>query len=213
MPRVCITVPGKNAQPYRFSLERKTVRLGRAADNDIIIDCPSVSSRHCEMLRVEGGYILKDLDSTNGIKLDDDRMEVIDLDNGLRVTVGDAGLDFELNEEERKALRAEDHQPQQKAKLPPVSSREEPEELIDGPDDGRGAAPGRQRPAPSRSPVAPPLASAQQMGGGVNFLITVSFLALAALAFWAGLSTKHKTETGGSLWSEVFGSGSAEEPE
>ena len=57
MPRVCINVTGKNSQPYRFSLDRKIVRLGRAADNDIIIDCPSVSSHHCEMRRVGGGYV------------------------------------------------------------------------------------------------------------------------------------------------------------
>ncbi|NIP98269.1 MAG: FHA domain-containing protein, partial [Akkermansiaceae bacterium] len=118
MPRVCITVHGKNAQPYRFSLERKVVRLGRASDNDIVINCPSVSSHHCEMRRVEGGYILKDSSSTNGIKLDGDKMEIIDLDNGQEILVGDAALDFTLSGEELDDLSKEERVPQQRARLP-----------------------------------------------------------------------------------------------
>ncbi|MDA1006649.1 MAG: FHA domain-containing protein, partial [Verrucomicrobia bacterium] len=128
MPRVCITVPGKNSQPYRFSLDRKIVRLGRAADNDIIIDCPSVSSHHCEMRRVEGGYILQDLDSTNGIKADGSRMEVLDLENDVDVSIGDADLDFELTDDERTDLKKEPHKSHGKVKLPPISKDNDSDE-------------------------------------------------------------------------------------
>ncbi|MEM7316173.1 MAG: FHA domain-containing protein, partial [Planctomycetota bacterium] len=96
-------------------VERKVVRLGRASDNDIVIDCPSVSSHHCEMRRIEGGYILKDTESTNGIKLEGDRMTIIDLENGQEVEVGDANLDFELTKDELSELKKEDHKPQQQA--------------------------------------------------------------------------------------------------
>jgi pSer/pThr/pTyr-binding forkhead associated (FHA) protein len=42
------------------------VRIGRAPDNDIVIDDPTVSSAHAE-LRDEGGrWVVTDLDSTNG---------------------------------------------------------------------------------------------------------------------------------------------------
>ena len=118
MPRVCITAQGKNAQPYRFSLDRKVVRIGRSTDNDIVIDCPSVSSHHCEMKRIDGGYILEDKDSTNGIKVADARMEIIDLENGLDILVGDAALDFELTDKEKDALSEEEHVPKQRAPLP-----------------------------------------------------------------------------------------------
>ncbi|MDB4740539.1 FHA domain-containing protein, partial [Akkermansiaceae bacterium] len=64
MPRVSITIPGKNSQPYRFKLDRNKVTIGRSADNDIVIDDTSVSSTHCTMDRVDGGYILRDKNST-----------------------------------------------------------------------------------------------------------------------------------------------------
>ena len=72
MPRLTITVPDQVAQPYRFSLERQIVHFGRGDDNDVHIDSGSVSSEHCVMERIIGGYVLKDLGSTNGIKLNGD---------------------------------------------------------------------------------------------------------------------------------------------
>lgn len=163
MPRVCITVPGKNSQPYRFSLDRKIVRLGRAADNDIIIDCPSVSSHHCEMRRVEGGYILQDLDSTNGIKADGCRMEVLDLENDVDVSIGDADLDFELTDDERADLKKEPHKSHGKVKLPPISKDNDSDDDRSNDDEDK-PRPKKQKkrvapaPAPpaSRTPGAPP---------------------------------------------------------
>lgn len=42
------------------------VRIGRADDNDIIVDEPEVSSYHCEIVREGDSLILTDLNSTNG---------------------------------------------------------------------------------------------------------------------------------------------------
>ena len=61
MPRVTITVPEKNAQPYRFQLDRPVVSLGRGSENDIAIESGSVSVHHAEMRRIEGGYELRDI--------------------------------------------------------------------------------------------------------------------------------------------------------
>ena len=104
--------------------------MGRSTDNDIVIDCPSVSSHHCEMKRIEGGYILEDKDSTNGIKLDDERMEIIDLENDLDILVGDAALEFELTDKEKDALAEEDHVPKQRAPLPKKKETPFPSQLL-----------------------------------------------------------------------------------
>ena len=188
MPRVCITVKGKNAQPYRFSLDRETVRLGRAADNDIVIDCPSVSSNHCEMKRIEGGFILEDDDSTNGIKLEGDRMAIIDLANGLDVEVGDAALEFELTSEEKESLSDEEHKPRQRAHLPEKKEKKEKK-------------PAAKRPGPApRNPVRPgtsgapaPLASSQTTSGA-NFAITIGLLFVAVMALYFGLASGHRSK-------------------
>lgn len=108
MPRLTITVPDKVAQPYRFSLERQIVHFGRGDDNDIHIDSGSVSSEHAVMERIIGGYVLKDLGSTNGIKLDGQRVDKIQLRNGQNIQIGDADFGFLLSDEEMTALRLED---------------------------------------------------------------------------------------------------------
>lgn len=190
MPRVCITAQGKNAQPYRFSLDRKVVRIGRSTDNDIVIDCPSVSSHHCEMKRIDGGYILEDKDSTNGIKVDDARMEIIDLENGLDIQVGDADLDFELTDKERDNLSEEDHVPKQRAPLPKKKDDKQASPK-------RPAAP--SSPSPGSPGTAPPLISAQTTSGA-NFAITIGLLFLALMAFYFGLASKHRSEHPGSEW-------------
>lgn len=94
MPRVIITVPEKNAQPYRFQLDRKVVSLGRGSDNDIVIESGSVSGKHAEMHRVEGGYELADLGSTNGIKYNGTRKNVVKLRPGMTVKLGGGGVRF-----------------------------------------------------------------------------------------------------------------------
>jgi len=218
MPRVCITVHGKNAQPYRFSLERKVVRLGRASDNDIVIDCPSVSSHHCEMRRNEGGYTLEDKDSTNGIKLDGDRMDIIDLENGHDVLVGDAALDFKLTNQETDTLAKEDHVPQQRAPLPKLkkkksSKKSSRDEGIMRAEDDK---PVSKRPTPALSSGRPqmpvsPLVSSQPNDSAINFAITIGLLFLAITAFYFGLASGHrskfpKTEHPKSkgLWSDMW---------
>ncbi|GEM_PF-422731 len=227
MPRVCLTVPGKNAQPYRFSLERKVVRLGRAADNDIVVDDPSVSARHCEMRRVEGGYILADLDSTNGIKLSGDPMEVIDLANDQEVHVGDALLEFQLSDEELDDLAREERSPQQRPKLPPLDASGEASEELEIKDEDSGEEKGdepeeedqppaedrepgkKKRPKPKRKPkresepspeAEGETAEAREPSGIADFLTTVAFLILAALAFYLGLASKHFANDRGILF-------------
>lgn len=120
MPRVIISEPGNSPQPYRFDIDSKKVQIGRGSENDIIISCRSVSTRHCNMERLKGGYVLRDKGSTNGIKLDDTLMEVIDLKDGMEVLIGDVLLEFELSEEEIETLEDEDFTPQQKKKLPSI---------------------------------------------------------------------------------------------
>lgn len=175
MPRVTITVPNKTPQPYRFPLERESVSLGRGSDNDIAIDCGSVSVKHAEMRRIRGGYELRDMGSTNGIKLDGEKQPVIALRSGISTTLGDVAFDFLLTDEELAALSAE------------RLTEAEP-----------APAAAADRESNARPPkAAAPAPVAQASGGGFGMILL--FLILAAAAFVAGMAVRFQKETGGSL--------------
>lgn len=193
MPRVTITVSEKTPQPYRFQLDRRSVTLGRGSENDIAIDSGSVSVKHAEMVRVDGGYELRDVGSTNGIKLDDERREVIRLRNGMSVKIGDVDFDFLLSEEELDALSQE------------KAAESSPIEKLGGEGPGLPRLPeGPGREMASQRPI---VIAAESGGGGFGMILL--FLILAAAAFLAGMAIRFQKDTGGSWLDAVKSKGAA----
>lgn len=188
MPRVTITVPDRNPQPYRFQLDRQAVNMGRGSDNDIVVEDGSVSVRHAVMERIEGGYQLRDLGSTNGIKLDGQVMPIIPLRHGLSVRIGDVAFDFTLSDDEREALARE--KPQQESPI-----------IKESPLEASRRGPVRPAPAAHRQVVY----ESQPSAAG-SFFMTLFFLILAAGAFCLGMSIRHQKETGRSLLRDIQGS-------
>lgn len=172
MPRLSITIPGDEPQPYSVTLDNKLLRIGRSEDNELVIEHNSISSQHCELKRVSGGFLLADSDSTNGIHLDGAAMDVIDLIHGSQVQIGDAILTYELSEEETAALSAEPFKARQRKKKPKKTA-----------------------PPASASPAAsyrrPQMASAKKNNGAVDFVIFLLFAGISVGAFWFGLSHAH----------------------
>lgn len=188
MPRVTITVPGQTAQPYRFQLDRKVVSLGRGSENDIVIESGSVSGKHAEMRRVECGYILTDVGSTNGIKEGGLRQQQVSLVSGMTVNLGDVAFDFSLSEEELQILGSE-----QPAFEPVVAQRpmaELSEQYVDD-------LP-RSKREPARS-SRHQVEDLEEADAGAGFGMIILFIVLAAGAFYAGISIRHQKETGESL--------------
>jgi pSer/pThr/pTyr-binding forkhead associated (FHA) protein len=52
-----------------IELDIHTVTVGRLDDNTVVIDNPTVSSHHAQIVRTEEGFALKDLGSTNGTRV------------------------------------------------------------------------------------------------------------------------------------------------
>lgn len=125
MPRLTLLLKDHNAQPFKIPLERELTCIGRDAENDIIIDSSSVSSFHCVMKRVLGGFILQDLDSTNGLEIAGSLHKMIELEDGMRVKIGDATLQVRFPEDEILDLREEtlatalEHKPSAASALKP----------------------------------------------------------------------------------------------
>lgn len=72
------------------------VTVGRHSSADIQIDDPSISRRHCQfLLDVDGALSVRDLDSMNGIYVDDQRVHRVVLRPGVVVKIGSRALRVE----------------------------------------------------------------------------------------------------------------------
>ncbi len=100
MARLIITHQGTVIKEYDLSKEKVTV--GRKPSNDIVLDDPTVSGVHAAFLHMQHTYV-EDMNSTNGIKLNDKKINKRQLNHGDIVKIGqhefkfidDAVQDFE----------------------------------------------------------------------------------------------------------------------
>ena len=67
MPKLIVTTEAQGKIGYEFTEE--VITVGRAPDNMIVIEDGSVSSRHAQLERTGETYRLKDLESTNGTRV------------------------------------------------------------------------------------------------------------------------------------------------
>jgi pSer/pThr/pTyr-binding forkhead associated (FHA) protein len=81
-----------------FTLSRgSTISLGRARANDVVLDDVAVSSQHCR-IRPEGDrFVLQDLESTNGTRVNDRRVKKHMLAEGDVIQIGETRLEFRMD--------------------------------------------------------------------------------------------------------------------
>lgn len=73
MPKLLVTLPdGSNVT---HELTDDTITVGRVSDNTIQIEDASVSSYHAELTLRDADYVLRDLGSTNGTRLNGNKVE------------------------------------------------------------------------------------------------------------------------------------------
>lgn len=72
----------------RFLLDTERITAGRHPRSDIFLDDVTVSRKHCEFLRTDGGYLVRDIGSLNGTYVDRNRVESHLLAAGEEVQIG-----------------------------------------------------------------------------------------------------------------------------
>ena len=73
----------------RFLLDADVVTAGRHPDSDIFLDDVTVSRRHAEFRRIEGGrFVVRDVGSLNGTYVNRERIDEATLSGGDEVQIG-----------------------------------------------------------------------------------------------------------------------------
>jgi hypothetical protein len=80
----------------RTVLSGSRVLIGRSRDCDVTLEDPNASRRHAELRNEDGRWIVTDLGSTNGVKVNGRRVEEAVLQPGDELALGLARLRFEL---------------------------------------------------------------------------------------------------------------------
>ena len=85
-------VGGMDVQSFGLTTAKCTI--GRASESDIELPVDSVSSRHAQLEKTGGGWLLTDLQSTNGTFVNDRRIDSAELKPGDRVRFGEVEVKF-----------------------------------------------------------------------------------------------------------------------
>jgi pSer/pThr/pTyr-binding forkhead associated (FHA) protein len=83
-----LTVSMHGEDELEFELPNRTISIGRASDNFIRIDDPSVSLHHARISYERGAYTMTDLGSTNGTRLNEYFIKRNSLSDADRVRFG-----------------------------------------------------------------------------------------------------------------------------
>ncbi|HWG94256.1 MAG TPA: FHA domain-containing protein [Mycobacteriales bacterium] len=78
----------------RFLLDADTTTAGRHPESDIFLDDVTVSRRHAEFVREDGGFLVRDVGSLNGTYLNRERIDAAALAGGDEVQIGKYRLVF-----------------------------------------------------------------------------------------------------------------------
>jgi len=92
--RAIVAIEGR-----RYLLDGPRATIGRAKDADCVLRDPNVSRHHAELRRSPSGdWTIADLDSTNGVKVNDRRVASTRLQPGDQVTLGTTTFTFDVEQ-------------------------------------------------------------------------------------------------------------------
>src|ERR1051325_2431758 len=89
--QLIITLP--DGQRQVFPLLADVVRIGRGDENNEVglpREIRSISRRHAEIRKEAGGYLLLDLDSGNGVRVNGQKVDTMFLKDGDEICIGDS---------------------------------------------------------------------------------------------------------------------------
>lgn len=92
MAKLVLSFDGNIVKEYE--LDKEIYTIGRKSENDIHIDNLAVSSHHAKILTILKESFIEDLDSTNGVFVNGNKISKHALQNGESITVGKHKLKY-----------------------------------------------------------------------------------------------------------------------
>ncbi|HZU53981.1 MAG TPA: FHA domain-containing protein, partial [Holophagaceae bacterium] len=89
-----LLVQESGAEPREFDLVDAEVHIGRELDNALRIPDPSISRHHCVIRKAGKAFEIQDLQSSNGVLINGNRVQASPLKHGDRVTLGQIQITF-----------------------------------------------------------------------------------------------------------------------
>ncbi|MBN1102607.1 MAG: FHA domain-containing protein, partial [Deltaproteobacteria bacterium] len=99
-----IRVTASNGRVRDYSLFKNEITIGRNKDNDIVLSDHTVSRYHARIMKTKEGFLLTDLGSFNGIKVNEKSIQSTLLQHGDELKIGLARMAFLTQEENVPSL-------------------------------------------------------------------------------------------------------------
>jgi adenylate cyclase len=86
-------------EDQKFEIQKDMISIGRMEGNDLILFDPTISRRHCELEKKGDTFVLKDLNSRNGLFVNGEKITTKELKDGDEIKVGSFPLKFRMSEQ------------------------------------------------------------------------------------------------------------------
>ncbi|MCK4931823.1 MAG: FHA domain-containing protein, partial [Candidatus Aminicenantes bacterium] len=97
MPLLHLTC--RDGKVFDFPLNKDKIVIGRNEDNDIVLPDPLASRHHVQIKKEKKGYVLKDLGSHNGTKVNGKLIQEVRLKEKDEIQIGQCKLVFLIEED------------------------------------------------------------------------------------------------------------------
>ena len=106
MAKLILMVHPGSGTTKQIDLTESQTRIGRAADNHIVIDQNHVSRFHAAVLMEEAFFTIKDMGSRNGVFVNGSRIDSQTLMHGDSIVIGDCQIRFLADDDEMTEIEA-----------------------------------------------------------------------------------------------------------
>jgi len=125
----CLIVIDGPAKGQRVALDQPLVSVGRREGSDWVLPDSSVSGRHCEIEHSEAGFVIRDLGSTNGTKVNNEPIKERPLYRNDIILIGEVPVMIEGDDVPQTATQEPYSIPRTTIVIQPKKNVETPKEF------------------------------------------------------------------------------------